>query len=131
MWEQAWRLAGEADRGRAEPTEPILLESVLDELRLEGDAFKHAQQAAILRTRAITQSYIQGFSNIEPPDIPNRDQWMRANNLDEVQLAGLEILDRSERNHHRADAASEDPLEFRACHILQGGHPQDHTPSRP
>ncbi|TMB94772.1 MAG: hypothetical protein E6J40_13375 [Chloroflexi bacterium] len=89
MWEQAWRLAGEADRGRAEPTEPVLLESVLDELRLEGDAFKHAQQAAILRCLAINQSYIQGFSNIAPPDIPNRDQWMRANNLDEVQLAGL------------------------------------------
>lgn len=87
MWEQAWRLAG--DRGRADATEPVLLESVLDELRLEGDAFKHAQQAAILRCLAINQSYVQGFAETAPADVPNREQWMRANNLDEVQLAGL------------------------------------------
>src|SRR6266704_2904120 len=47
MWEQAWRLAGETGRGPVGKPEPILLETVLDELRLEGDAFKHAQQAAI------------------------------------------------------------------------------------
>ena len=98
MWEQAWRLAG--DRRRDGTT--VLLEAVLDELRLEGDAFVHAQQAAILRTLAINQSYVQGLADTaaasqmqslwQRPDIPDsaaRDEWMRSNNLDDVQLAGL------------------------------------------
>ncbi|HYT12581.1 MAG TPA: TfuA-like protein [Candidatus Nitrosopolaris sp.] len=103
MWEQAWRLAGETGRGPVGKPEPILLETVLDELRLEGDAFKHAQQAAILRCLAISQSYVQGLAELAPAAYPThtlwqqpgvsdaaaRAEWMRANNLDEVQLAGL------------------------------------------
>jgi hypothetical protein len=99
MWEQAWRLAG--DRGPDGQT--ILLEAVLDELRLEGDAFVRAQQAAILRSLAINQSYVQGLADALPaasqmqplwqrrdePVGAARDEWMRSNNLDEAQLAGL------------------------------------------
>jgi hypothetical protein len=101
MWEQAWRLAGETDRGGK--SEPVMLEAVLDELRLEGDAYVHAHQAAILRSLAINQSYVQGLAEVTPaaspikalwhrpgiPDAAARDEWMRANNVDEVQLAGL------------------------------------------
>ena len=99
MWEQAWRLAGETDRR----TGPFELEAVLDELRLEGDPFIQAEQAAILRCIALNQSYVQGLSEtaravnaMRPlwyqPDIQDaaaKDDWMRANNLDDVQLAGL------------------------------------------
>jgi hypothetical protein len=103
MWEQAWRLAGEANPASGGKTEPILLETVLEELRLEGDLFLHARQAAILRCLAINQSYVQGLAEMAPgayltqppwqrPDSPgadSKDEWMRLNNLDEVQLAGL------------------------------------------
>jgi hypothetical protein len=104
MWEQAWRLAGERYSGSGGEAETILLGTVIDELRLGGEPFLHAQEAAILRSLAINQSYVQGLGEVDRlapyarhrfwhrPGISEagaKDEWMRANNLDEHELAAL------------------------------------------
>jgi hypothetical protein len=104
MWEQAWRLAGERYPGPGRGGAAIGLDMLLDELRLEGERYFQAQQAAILRCLSIKQSYVQGLSDagtqiprIEPgfweragaTDADARHEWMAANNLDSRQLASL------------------------------------------
>ena len=102
MWESAWRLAGAPDN--SDGIEPILLGAVLEELRLEGEAFLRAQEAAMLRVLAIKHSYVQGMAdaggqsaraagqlwnrqNVAEPT--GREAWMRSNDLNEAQLAAL------------------------------------------
>ncbi len=102
MWESAWRLAG--DSNASDDTEPILLGAVLEELRLEGDAFLRAQEAAMLRVLAIKHSYVQGmaqaggqsaraanqiWSRQNVTDEAGQEAWMKANQLSEAQLAAL------------------------------------------
>ena len=100
MWEVAWRLAGESDGA-----DPVLLSSVLDELRLEGEPYLRAQQAALLRVLAIKHARVQGYSDIHvsadafwrdrhAADADARAAWMHANRVDEVQLQAL-IADQS------------------------------------
>ncbi|HEY8798026.1 MAG TPA: TfuA-like protein [Candidatus Dormibacteraeota bacterium] len=104
MWEQAWRLAGEQYASPAGGTATIDLDMVLDELRLEGERYLHAEEAAILRCLSIKQSYVQGLpeaatrvSRTAPgfwgrlgiADADARDEWMRVNNLDAHQLTAL------------------------------------------
>lgn len=99
MWESAWRLAGESDR-----TEPVLLDAVLEELRLEGELYAQTQQAAMLRCLAIKQSYVQGLGDSDSQaavaavrfwrrhqvmDDEGQHAWMRANHLDKARLAQL------------------------------------------
>jgi len=98
MWESAWRMAGSGE------TAPIPLSAVLDELRLEVDQFQRTLEAATLRVLAIKHSYVQGMAEPGPQlrraahqfwrrhevaDEAGIKSWMRANHLDEAQLAGL------------------------------------------
>jgi hypothetical protein len=77
---------------------------VLDELRLEGDRYFQAEQAAILRCLSIKQSYVQGLAESaalaataapglwDEPGSPDEDaklRWMSANNLDPHQVETL------------------------------------------
>jgi hypothetical protein len=100
MWEQAWRLAGEQYPIQPGATATVDLDMLRDELRLEGEPYFHAQEAAILRCLSIKHSYVQGLS--QPPgmatdiadhlgraDADSREGWMRLNNLDAHQLASL------------------------------------------
>jgi hypothetical protein len=101
MWEQAWRLAGERYAAPGGETTAIDLDMVLDELRLEGDRYLQAEQAAILRCLSIKQSYVQGLAESAAPAAPgwwdgfdNKDdgakrRWMSANNLDPHQADTL------------------------------------------
>lgn len=104
MWEQAWRLAGEQYAGPTGGVAAIDLDMVLDELRLEGQRYLYAEEAAILRCLSIKQSYVQGLpeasthtSSTAPgfwgrlgiADADAREEWMRVNNLDTPQLAAL------------------------------------------
>jgi hypothetical protein len=104
MWEQAWRLAGEQYTSPGGVTEAIDFETLLNELRLEGEPYFQAQSAALLRGLSIKHSYVQGMSEVGgqvprfAPDLwgrvggadaDARQEWMRANNLDSRQLAGL------------------------------------------
>jgi hypothetical protein len=104
MWEQAWRLSGERYESTGGETAAIDLGMLLDELRLEGEPYFRATEAAILRCLSIKQSYVQGLSESGmqvPPigsgfwgragggDADSRQEWMRANNLDSRQLAAL------------------------------------------
>lgn len=99
MWESAWRLAGDADQ-----TDTVQLDAVLEELRLEGERFLDMQQAAMLRCLAIKHSYVQGLGetdgqvamaaarfwrahHVEGEDA--REDWLRANDLDELRMSGL------------------------------------------
>jgi hypothetical protein len=99
MWESAWRLAGESD-----DSDVIVLDSVLDELRLEGEAYLRVQQAAMARVLAIKHSYVQGLAQGGPQrvlaerrlwsrqNITNADdrrRWMDANHIDDVRMQGL------------------------------------------
>jgi hypothetical protein len=104
MWEQAWRIAGEGYAGPAGGTATIDLDMVVDELRLEGEPYLHALQAAILRCLSIKQSFVQGLSEVgmQVPsveaslwgrlgvaDAEAKQEWTRANNLEATQLAIL------------------------------------------
>jgi hypothetical protein len=104
MWEQAWRLSGERYESTGGETAAIDLGMLLDELRLEGEPYFRATEAAILRCLSIKQSYVQGLSEYGmqvPPigsgfwsqagggDADSSQEWMRANNLDSRQLAAL------------------------------------------
>jgi hypothetical protein len=99
MWELAWRLAGDTDQ-----TDSVQLEAVLEELRLEGERFLDAQQGAMLRCLAIKQSYVQGLGETDGQvataagrfwrahrvgDEKAREDWLRANDLDDLRTAGL------------------------------------------
>lgn len=102
MWESAWRLAGDSDE--SEDPEPLLLGAVLEELRLEGEAFLRAQEAAMFRVLAIKHSYVQGMADAgrqsgraanqfwrwqNVTDETGKEAWRRANHLNEAQLAAL------------------------------------------
>jgi hypothetical protein len=101
MWEQTWRLAGERYENPGGGTATISLDVLLDELRLEGEPYFDAAEAAILRCLSIKQSYVQGLAESGMPlarntpgpwsgaDAAARREWMRANNLDSRQLATL------------------------------------------
>ena len=99
MWESAWRLAGDSDQ-----TDSVQLDAVLEELRLEGERFLDVQQAAMLRCLAIKHSYVQGLGetngqaemaatrfwrarHVAGEDA--REDWLRANDLDDLRLSGL------------------------------------------
>ena len=99
MWESAWRLAGESDE-----SDVILLDSVLDELRLEGEAYLRVQQAAMARVLAIKHSYVQGMAQGGPQRVlaerrlwsrhnvataDDRRHWMEANHIDDARMQGL------------------------------------------
>jgi hypothetical protein len=99
MWESAWRLAGDVDQ-----KDTVQREAILEELRLEGERFLKTQQAAMLRSLAIKQSYVQGLGETDgqvamaatrfwsAQHIANEDEkedWLRANDLDEVRMSGL------------------------------------------
>ncbi len=99
MWESAWRLAGETDE-----TDGVLLDAVLEELRLEGEEYLRARNAAMLRCLAVKQSYVQGMGEADRQLVQTsqrfwraralggdeaRGDWLRANELDELRLAGL------------------------------------------
>jgi len=99
MWESAWRLAGESDEAGV-----ILLDSVLDELRLEGEAYLRVQQAAMARLLAIKHSYVQGMAQGGPQRVlaerrlwsrhnvtgaDDRRRWMEANHVDDARMQGL------------------------------------------
>lgn len=98
-WESASRLAGDGAGA-----EPLLLDAVLDELRLDEERFAQVRQAAMLRVLAIKQSHVQGLSEINGQAAPavarfwrrhrvsgddDRLAWIRANNLDATRLARL------------------------------------------
>jgi hypothetical protein len=99
MWESAWRLAGDADQA-----DPVQLDAVLEELRLEGERFLHTQQAAMLRCLAIKHSYVQGLGETDGQVATAatrfwraqrvageeaKETWLRANDLDELRMSGL------------------------------------------
>ncbi len=99
MWESASRLAG-----NAAGSGPVLLDSVLEELRLDEQRLAQVQQAAMLRVLAIKQSHVQGLSDAgaqaattaarfwrrhRVDDAKTRRAWMSDNHLDEARLARL------------------------------------------
>src|SRR5438874_4807353 len=99
MWESAWRLADGADQSGS-----VQLEAILDELRLEGERFLDTQQGATLRSLAIKHSYVEGLAETDGQVAvaatrfwraqhvageEARDEWMRANDLDERRMSGL------------------------------------------
>ena len=99
MWESAWRLADGADQSGS-----VQLEAILEELRLEGERFLDTQQAATLRSLAIKHSYVEGLAETDGQVAvaatrfwraqhvageEARDEWMRANDLDERRMSGL------------------------------------------
>ena len=99
MWESAWRLAGESNE-----SDVILLDAVLEELRLEGDTYTRVQQAAVARVLAIKHSYVQGLAQGGPQRVlaerrlwshhkvtsgDDRRRWMKANNVDDARMQGL------------------------------------------
>jgi hypothetical protein len=104
MWERAWRLAGEQGRDSAGREAPLLLTAVLNELKLDPEAYQRVMDAALLRCLAINHSYVEGLSDvrrqrpdnarefwrrlgIEDPEA--RREWIDSRNLDDTQLAGL------------------------------------------
>jgi len=104
MWEEAWRLAGERYAMPGAGTEAVPLDMLLDELRLEGERYFQAQQAALLRCLSVKHSYVQGLAEVGTlvprfapafwssaggADPDARQVWMAANNLDTRQLASL------------------------------------------
>jgi len=99
MWESASRLAGDAAG-----SQPVLLDAVLEELRLDEARFGQVQQAALLRVLAVRQSYVQGLADAggqsalaaarfwrrhQVTDDQTRRAWMGDNQLDETRLAML------------------------------------------
>ena len=62
MWESAWRQSGELRfESNAEPS-VIALESLLDELRLEGDQYKQHSLLALERFFAIREAERAGMT---------------------------------------------------------------------
>ena len=99
MWESAWRLAGATDQ-----TDPVQLDAILEELRLEGERFLDTRQAAMLRCLAIKHSYVQGLGEADSQVAmaatrfwrahhvageDAKEDWLRANDLDELRMSGL------------------------------------------
>lgn len=104
MWEEAWRLAGERYPVPEGGPQAVELDRLLDEVRLEGEPYLHAQQAAILRCLSIKHSYVQGLAEASAllasterrfwerrgaGDAGGRQRWLAVNNLDPQQLQAL------------------------------------------
>jgi hypothetical protein len=62
MWDHARRHAGQFALEEGGPPTTVVLERLLDELRLEGEAFVRARQGALLRFLAVEKAWGQGLS---------------------------------------------------------------------
>jgi hypothetical protein len=62
MWEHARRDAGQFERAGIGPILTVAHERLLDELRLDGKAYVHARQGALLRFLAVEKAWTLGVS---------------------------------------------------------------------
>ncbi len=60
MWDHAWRFAGELHGQRGMSPAMLFLDALLDELRLQGESFKVAEQGAMARFLALDEAARQG-----------------------------------------------------------------------
>lgn len=129
MWESASRLAGDAAG-----SEPVLLDAVLEELRLDEARFRQVQQAAMLRVLAVKQSYVQGLADPggqsalaaarfwrrhQVTDEEARRSWMAGNHIDETRLARL--LDDEARVDWIRELAAGDATGYVVDHLRASG----------
>lgn len=104
MWECAWRFSGELRSYSSDEHETLLLDTVSDELRLEGDAYLVARQGAFLRcvatmeaqrlgmimTERLLEEAHQSFCRKQGWNKPgHRDTWLQENGLNKEEFARL------------------------------------------
>lgn len=104
MWDRAWRYAGEVHFDAGIEGETVLLDSLLDELRLEGKAYPHACQAAVARFLALNEAWRQDVvvttAKLQEAATKFRrdrgllqaeelERWMDLNHLNKDQFARL------------------------------------------
>jgi hypothetical protein len=103
-WEHAMNQAGATVRSEERGVATLLLDALLEELRLDGDAYNHAYQGAMLRHLALAEAQRQGFAPgldavqgtadafrlsrglIEAEEV---DAWLAENQLTEAQFGEL------------------------------------------
>ncbi|HYL81593.1 MAG TPA: TfuA domain-containing protein, partial [Candidatus Acidoferrum sp.] len=65
MWDHACRHAGRFARAAENPPDTVVLDRLLDELRLEGEPYGRARREALLRFLAVERAWQQGISITE------------------------------------------------------------------
>jgi hypothetical protein len=125
MWDHARQHAGRLELDGGGPPDTVVLDRLLDELRLKGEAYARARQGALLRFLALEESWRLGMAVtpemldattdafrrdrglFEPTDVErwreeqhlDRDQFTRLME-DEARLRLFEVLaDRAETSH--------------------------------
>jgi hypothetical protein len=104
MWDHARRHAGRLELDGASSPDTVVLDRLLDELRLEGEAYAHARQGAMLRFLALEESWRLGMAVtpeildatidafrresglLEPAHV---ERWRKEQNLDRDQFTRL------------------------------------------
>lgn len=128
MWDHARRHAGELKLDESGEPDTVVLDRLLDELRLEGDAYARARQGALLRFLALEEAWRLGVAVTpemleatadafrrepglsEPTDV---ERWLEDQHLtpdqftrtmeDEARLRLLEVLADREMASHLPD----------------------------
>jgi hypothetical protein len=84
MWESAWRQSGELRFDSNAHPGAVVLEPILDELRLEGDQFKQHSLAALERFLAIREADRLGVKVTDGRRKEAEQAFRRERNLDDV-----------------------------------------------
>ena len=102
IWERARRRAGEQHDG-VDGAVDVTVDAIVDELRLEGRAYRSAEDATLMRQLAIAESHRRGMADLEHLVLGTRRDfvkqreltesglaaWLRANDLDERRFEAL------------------------------------------
>jgi hypothetical protein len=112
MWEAAWRQAGELRLDSNAEPHAVAIESLLDEVRLEGEQYERHRLAALGRFFAIRESESAGMKVSKNRrrqtelafrrehaliDDTNFEQWLRENGLSHSEFEAL-MTDEARRN---------------------------------
>lgn len=82
-WDRAQRYAGELITGANDTAEPILLDPVLDELRLDGTAYAEARAGALSRALGLEEARRQGMAVESAVARETADEFRRTHGLHE------------------------------------------------
>ncbi len=81
LWEKARLTAGNADPAEHPQGGPLLLERVLDELRISGDKYRLTHQAALARCLSLDETWRQGIRPTAETVQHAAEQFRRENGL--------------------------------------------------
>jgi hypothetical protein len=88
MWDHARQHAGRLELHGAGPPDTVVLDRLLDELRLEGEAYAHARRGALLRFLALEEAWRLGMA--VTPEILDAATDAFRRELGLLEPAGLE-----------------------------------------